>query len=52
VTQAISTVPGVISQEVNLTKDDVVVRYDRRRTSPTTISSAISRAGYHPHPAR
>jgi len=50
--QAISKVPGVISQEVDLHKDDVVVQYDCRRTTATAISTAIAGAGYHPHAVR
>lgn len=52
VTRAIEKVPGVLSQEVNVQRDDVVVRYDDRKTSPGAISAAIAAAGYHPHAAR
>lgn len=52
VTRAVAKVPGVIAKEVNLQRDDVVVRYDDRRTSPGAISAAIAAAGYRPHPVR
>jgi copper chaperone CopZ len=52
VTRAVAKVPGVISEEVNLQRDDVVVRYDDRTTSPSAISAAIAAAGYRPHPVR
>jgi copper chaperone CopZ len=52
VTRAVAKVPGVISEEVNLQRDDVVVRYDDRTTSPSAISVAIAAAGYRPHPVR
>lgn len=52
VTRAVAEVAGVIGEDVNLKKDDVVVRYDIRRTSPSAIAAAITAAGYHAHPAR
>jgi copper chaperone CopZ len=52
VTRAIANVSGVISEEVNLQRDDVVVRFDDRTTSASAISAAIAAAGYRPHPAR
>jgi len=49
VLRAVEDVPGVLSETVDLQKDDVIVSYDAHRTSPKAIAAAIERAGYHPH---
>lgn len=48
-TRAINAVPGVLSESVNLQKDDVLVRYDSKKTSAAAISAAIAKSGYKPH---
>jgi copper chaperone CopZ len=52
VLRAIKAVPGVVSETVDLPKDDVIVHFDPHRTSQKAIGAAIERAGFHPHPSR
>jgi len=49
VLRVVEGVPGVLSETVDLQKDDVIVNYDPHRTSAKAIAAAIERAGYHPH---
>ena len=47
--RAVKELPGVLSETVDLQKDEVIVSYDAHRTSAKAIAAAIERAGYHPH---
>lgn len=50
ITKAVRKIDGIESVKVDLGSESAVVGFDDARTSLTAIATAITQAGYEPHP--